>query len=87
MNRFAPPGRSIEKTAAALEKLRKLLELFPTLPDGALVPIKLVQVLSGRGITSIRRDIAAGKLCKPTHIGPRCSRWPAGAVRQYISGN
>lgn len=68
------------------DKLRKLLELFPALPDSALVPIKLIQLLSGRGITSIRRDIAAGKLCTPVHIGPNCSRWPVGAVRQYLAG-
>lgn len=74
------------KAFAKAKKLRTLLELFPSLPDSALVPIDLVQVLSGRGITSIRRDITAGKLCEPTHIGPNCARWPVGSVRQYLTG-
>ncbi len=86
MNHPIPRTNSPLKAAAKAEKLRKLLELFPALPDSALVPIDLVQVLSGRGITSIRRDILAGKLCPPTHIGPNCSRWPVGAIRQYING-
>ena len=81
-----PRTNSPIKAAARTEKLRKLLELFPSLPDSALVPITLVQVLSGRGITSIRRDISAGRLCQPTHIGQNSSRWPAGAVRQYLNG-
>lgn len=74
------------KAHAKAKRLQQLLEFFPALPDSALVPIELVQVLSGRGITSIRRDISAGKLCPPTHIGPNCSRWPVGAIRQYING-
>ena len=75
------------KAQAKAKRLQQLLELFPSLPDSALVPIDLVQVLSGRGITSIRRDISAGTLCKPTRIGQNCSRWPVGAIRQYISGH
>lgn len=86
MNHPIPRTNSPAKAASKSEKLRKLLELFPSLPDSALVPINLVQLLSGRGITSIRRDISAGRFCPPVHIGPNCSRWPVGAVREYING-
>ncbi len=74
------------KANAKGKRLQKLLEHFPYLPDIALVEIDLIRILSGRSPTSIRRDISAGRLCPPTHIGPNCSRWPVGAIRQYLTG-
>lgn len=75
------------KAKAKAERIRALLEQFPFLPETALVPMDVLRALTGgRGVTSIRRDIAAGRLCQPIHIGPNCSRWPVSAIRQYLAG-
>jgi len=60
---------------------------FDTLPAAALVKLKDVIVLSCRSKSSIYRDIAAGRLSKPVHIGSQAVRWRVGDVREYLTGN
>jgi|GEM_PF-504442 len=59
---------------------------FDTLPDEALVNLKVIIVLSCRSKSSIYRDIAANRLTRPIHIGSKSARWRVGDVREYLTG-
>lgn len=59
---------------------------FDTLPEEALVDLRTVTVLSCRSKSSIYRDITAGRLARPVHIGPKSARWRVGDVREYLTG-
>jgi predicted DNA-binding transcriptional regulator AlpA len=62
------------------------LELFPSLPDEALIEIRVVSALLGRSCASIWRDAAHGRLGPPVHIGARSTRWRVGGVRAALRG-
>jgi len=70
----------------ALRRSSHSIAEFDTLPDGALVDLKTVMVLSSRSKSSIYRDIAAKRLSKPVHIGSQAVRWRVGDVREYLTG-
>lgn len=60
---------------------------FDALPEKALVNLKTIMALSCRSKSSIYRDIAASRLARPIHIGPKSARWRVGDVRAYLNGN
>ena len=60
---------------------------FDSLPEDALVNLKTIMALSCRSKSSIYRDIAASRLSRPIHIGPKSARWRVGDVREYLTGN
>lgn len=60
---------------------------FDALPEEALVNLKTIMALSCRSKSSIYRDIAASRLARPIHIGPKSARWRVGDVREYLTGN
>ena len=60
---------------------------FDALPEEALVNLKTIMALSCRSKSSIYRDIAANRLARPIHIGPKSARWRVGDVREYLTGN
>jgi hypothetical protein len=73
----ASEARRISKAA----KLRETLELFPILPNEALVDMAFVCFYKSRSRVSIGRDVAAGRLAPPVKVGPRCIRWRVGDLR------
>ncbi len=62
------------------------LKNFDSLPDSAFVRLPVVKALfGGRSSASIYRDVLAGRLPPPTSLGPRCSGWSVGALRNAQS--
>ena len=50
----------------------------------ALLKIQTVKAVTGLSESSIRRKIAAGEFPAPITDGPRCSRWVAGQVTNWL---
>ena len=60
---------------------------FDQLPASAFVRLPVVRaVLGGRSAASIYRDVQAGRLPAPVALGPRCSGWNVGRLREAITG-
>lgn len=57
----------------------------PVFADLARLTIKEVQALTGRSESSLRDMIRAGRFPQPDYRdGPRCVRWNAGTVRNWL---
>ena len=63
------------------QRVKRTLEIFPFLPDDALIEIRSVCALLGRSSASIWRDAAQGRLAPPVRVGARSARWRVGDVR------
>jgi predicted DNA-binding transcriptional regulator AlpA len=81
-----PKNRGARR-AQTEQRLRRTLELFPSLPDEALVDVRVVAAIRGRSVPSTWRDVAAGRLAEPVKIGPGSTRWTAGNVRASMKGD
>jgi len=57
------------------------LARFDILPGTALVDIDVVTAFLGRSRASVWRDVAAGRLVRPVHVGVRSTRWRVADVR------
>lgn len=53
--------------------------------EGALLKIDTVRAITGMSESSIRRAMAAGDFPAPIKRGPRCTRWPADALRTWLA--
>lgn len=73
-----------EASAQIMKRVHKKLALFPTLPDDALIEIRVVSALLGRSASSIWRDVAKRELVAPIKIG-HSTRWRVGEIREYLS--
>ena len=62
------------------------LARFDVLPDDALVDIEVVCALRSRSPASTWRDVKAGRLPPPIHIG-KSARWRVGGLRKASRGN
>ena len=76
-------GQKLNESRAQLDCIRT----FETLPNEALVDLKMVSSLASRSRSSIYRDIQLGYFVKPLRIGKSSSRWRVGDVRAYLNGN
>jgi predicted DNA-binding transcriptional regulator AlpA len=74
----APVDGYSEKIA---QRVKRTLEIFPFLPDDALIELRVVCALRGRSRASIWRDAAQGRLAQPVRVGARSARWRVGDVR------
>ncbi|WP_066334706.1 helix-turn-helix transcriptional regulator [Azohydromonas lata] len=54
------------------------------LAELALLDIKAVSALVGLKSTAIFERVRAGTFPEPVRMGARCTRWPAGKVRQWL---
>lgn len=64
---------------------RMTAHIAPELADLARLTIREVSALVGRCDQSIRDMVKAGRFPAPDHRdGPRCVRWSAGLVRQWL---
>jgi predicted DNA-binding transcriptional regulator AlpA len=62
------------------------LENFDALPDSAFVRLPIVcAIFGGRSAASVYRDVQAGRLPPPVSLGPRCSGWSVGGLRNARS--
>ena len=50
----------------------------------ALIPLPLVSYLSGVGKSAIYYAARAGRMPAPLRLSPRCSRWRAGDIAEYL---
>ncbi|TCJ16097.1 transcriptional regulator [Parasulfuritortus cantonensis] len=60
------------------------LQAFPSLPDDALVGIRVVGGLIDKGPTSVWRDVKNGRLPAPVKMGG-ATRWRVGDLRQVLA--
>jgi predicted DNA-binding transcriptional regulator AlpA len=65
-------------------RVDRALETFPSLPDAALVDIRVVSALLGRSRASIWRDVGRGRLASPVKMG-HSTRWRVGDVRAALA--
>jgi predicted DNA-binding transcriptional regulator AlpA len=54
------------------------------LADLQLLDIKAVGALVGLKSSAIQDRVRRGDFPEPIRMGARCTRWPAGAVRQWL---
>ena len=66
-------------------RVARALETFPSLPDAALVDIRVVSALLARSRASIWRDVERGRLASPVKVGGS-TRWRVGDVRAALAG-
>lgn len=69
-----------------VRRVQRTLEQFESLPDDALIGIRVVSVLIDRSPASIWRDVAQGRLARPVRIGARSTRWRVGNIRASLRG-
>lgn len=50
----------------------------------AQLKIQVVSAVTGRSESTIRRLVAEGKFPQPIKDGPRCTRWVAGQVSNWL---
>lgn len=67
-------------------RVKRALEQFPSLPDDALIEIRVVSALLGRSNASIWRDVSHVRLAHPVRIGARSTRWRVRDVRAAMKG-
>jgi predicted DNA-binding transcriptional regulator AlpA len=65
-------------------RVQRTLERFNSLPDDALVEIRVVSALIDRSPASIYRDVAKERLPPPVRVGAHSSRWHVGAIRAVM---
>jgi len=68
------------------QRVKRALEIFPSLLDDALTDIRVVCALRGRSLASSRRDVAPGRLAPPVRVGARSARFRVGNVRASMKG-
>jgi len=61
-----------------------LITLPATLHPEQRLPIQYVEALSGWKKSKLYAEIKAGNFPAPERDGPRCSRWRAGDVLDYL---
>jgi predicted DNA-binding transcriptional regulator AlpA len=61
-----------------------IVAAFDTYPNAARVPVQVVSDLYGRSRASIWRDVKAGRIPAPVHIG-RSARWVVGELRKSLA--
>ena len=64
-----------------------LIRSFSSLPNEALVDLKVVSALASRSRSSIYRDIQREQFAEPVRLGKNTSRWRVKDVRAYLNGN
>ena len=79
------PGTRKEISATIDLRVKRTLQQFGSLPDDALIGIRPLCVLIDRSPASIWRDVAAGRLPRPTKVG-HSTRWRVGNVRAVMRG-
>jgi predicted DNA-binding transcriptional regulator AlpA len=69
---------------SAVKRVLLTLRLFPTLPDEALINLRVVCALLGRSPASIWRDIEMKRFSAPVKVG-HSTRWRVGEIREYLA--
>jgi predicted DNA-binding transcriptional regulator AlpA len=67
-------------------RVRRSLELFPVLPDDAMIDVRVVSIVLNRAVSSIWRDVKSGHFAAPVRVGTRSAKWRVGDVRTASRG-
>ena len=67
------------------QRVKRTLEIFPSLPDDAFIELRVVCALRGRSRASTYRDVAEGRLAPPVRVGGS-ARWRVGDTRASMKG-
>ena len=66
-------------------QLASLIAHFDKLPDCALIAIKSMAAILGKGVSTAWRDVKHDPdFPKPIHLGAGCTRFKVGDIRAYI---
>jgi predicted DNA-binding transcriptional regulator AlpA len=82
---FGEP-KLVERGENIRRRVDRTLAIFPSLPDAALIDVRVVSALVGRSTASVWRDVSQGRLSPPVHVGARSTRWRVGDVRAALNG-
>jgi prophage regulatory protein len=82
----SPPAGDVPTTHAQLvfkgSLARQPLEVVQI--EDAMLELRTVTAVTGRGKSSIYAMVARGEFPAPVRYGKRCSRWQAGAVTRWL---
>ncbi len=53
-------------------------------PDDPLLDAREAAVETGKGLSTLWRDVRAGRLPEPYYVSPRCPRWRLSELRAAI---
>jgi predicted DNA-binding transcriptional regulator AlpA len=73
-----------QRDAKSAARVQRTLELFPSLPDDALVETAVYCALRSRSRASHYRDLKEGRIPPPVRVGARSTRWRVGDVRASL---
>lgn len=69
-----------------LGKRRPDVSHFDTLPDAALVAVKAMAAVLGKGVSTAWRDVHNDPdFPKPIRLSPGCTRFRVGDIRAYLT--
>jgi predicted DNA-binding transcriptional regulator AlpA len=70
----------------ACSKLRPDVSHFDKLPDAALIAIKALAAVLGKGVSTAWRDIKSDPdFPQPIRLGAGCTRFKVGDIRAYLT--
>ena len=78
-----PQATPLPRTHGA--QIPAALANFDSLPDSALVDVKVTAAVLGRSPSSVWRDARLGRLPAPIKAGPASTRWKVGAIRAHLA--
>jgi predicted DNA-binding transcriptional regulator AlpA len=61
------------------------LEIFPSLPDEALVREPVAAALLGVSRATVWNWVRGGRLAQPVRFGPKATGWRAGDLRKKLA--
>lgn len=82
--KFPAAAQADRRTSDLRRHLTPSLANFDELPDAAMVDIRTVSALMGRGRSTIWRDVKLGRFPAPVKMGPGCTRWNVGVIRRTL---
>lgn len=79
----SPPRRL---SARIEQRTASRVAQFSSLPDEALVDVRVVSAILNRSVTSVWRDVTRGVLEPPVRVGAQSSRFRVGNIRAVARG-
>ena len=81
-----PPGDPTPQASTAKAPHRVDVSHFDKLPDAALIPIRALATVMGKGVSTAWRDIRNDPdFPKPIRLSAGCTRFRVGDIRAYLA--
>lgn len=79
----SPPPRL---SARIVQRTASRVSQFPSLPDEALVDVRVVSAILNRSVASVWRDVTRGVLEPPVRLGAQSRGFRVGNIRAVARG-